>query len=140
MQINKAETTRLNMTNKIGEGLLSWLDRLSQSWHLTVPEVASKLAEDEIGNRVLKYPKLRDLLGSVPFNLGEFASAARECWVLGGRFDSVRFNSFIAKGREASDAIERFIIDFSENDRDAAKRIDDFVEDAVILVKMTTEN
>jgi len=69
-----------------------WLEKIAVSWGVTVQDVALRISADEIKNRVQKYPALQQTLKEAPFDIERFSVIARECWVLGGKYDSVRFN------------------------------------------------
>ncbi len=121
------------MTKQIDESFGLWLTGLAKAWGLSDQEAAFRVAESEIENRIYKYPKLRECLKNLPLDLHQFTLAARECWALGGRWDKIHFDAFIAKGSETSEAIESLIRDFPKDDNAAAKRIDSFIRDAVNL-------
>lgn len=96
-------------------------------------EVPSNMPTDEIANRLENYPLLSSVLNSPVLDLSELGKVARECWALGGRYDLIRFGEFINKGKSAVDAIEALIRDFPNDDKEAIKRVDSFVERAVLL-------
>lgn len=121
------------MTKNLNLSMTDWLQSLSDSWNLDIQGVAIELAEEEISNRIGKYPSLKNALLESPFDLNNFASIAHQCFVLGGRFDSVRFNRFIGKGSESVRLIERLIHDFPQENDAAIQRIDRFIEDAVLM-------
>jgi hypothetical protein len=121
------------MNNKIDENFKAWLETLSGRWDLPVEEVAFNLGNEEITNRVQNYPAVAAALLSSPFELQQFANVVRKCWVMGGRFDATRFNRFINHGAKATASIRFLIEDFPKDDTNASKRINEFLERAVLL-------
>jgi hypothetical protein len=121
----------MNVT--INKNFKTWLETLSTQWDLPIEQVAFNLGAEEITNRVQNYPKVAATLSSSPFDLQQFADAARNCWVMGGRFDATRFNRFISNGKKATVAIRFLIEDFPDDDMNTSKRIDEFLERAVLL-------
>jgi len=110
-----------------------WLDRLATDWDLPIDQVAQRLGEDEISNRVKEYPEVRRTLADSPFDVQRFAGAARKCWVMTEQYDAIHFNEFISKGNEAAAAIQALIKDFPTDDSGASRRIQDFLETATVL-------
>jgi hypothetical protein len=68
-----------------------------------------------------------------PFDIKQFASATRDCWVLGGQYDAIHFNRFVNKSHESTTVIRELIENFPEDKQGASKRIQDFLESAVRL-------
>lgn len=121
------------MARSIDSALRNWLEVLAQSWKLSPEEVAIVVAADEVKNRITTYPIVRKSLRESPFDTQRFATAVRQCWVMGGHFDAIRFNRFINTGSDASDSIRTLIQDFPGKESTAIKRIDGFLEQAVVL-------
>ena len=121
------------MARSVDSALRNWVEVLAQSWELSPEEAAIIVAADEIKNRIVNYPRVRKSLVDSQFEIQHFASAVRECWVMGGHFDAIRFNRFINNGSDASDLIRTLIQDFPDQESTAIKRIDEFLEQAVAL-------
>jgi len=117
-----------------------WVEKTAESWGFSVQDVALKVSEEEIKNRVRKYPAVQKTIKEFPFNIDKFAAVAKECWVLGGKYDSVRFNAFVNNKLESSEVIEKLILEFPGNEYDAITRINSFLEDAVLLGFSTPQN
>lgn len=109
------------------------LERLAANWDLPIEQVALRLAEDEISNRVQKYPEVQNILADSSFDLQQFAVAARRCWVMTGQIDAIRFNEYISKGNESAAAIQILIKNFPPDDSDASRRIQDFLATTTAL-------
>ena len=116
---------------QIDLALKRWISKLGENWNFSPQDVALTVAADEIRNRIMHYPSVYESLLKIPFDIKNFADNVRKCWVMGGRFDSVRFNSFIKNENTTSDAIRFLVTDFPENDPQSIKRINDFLEKAV---------
>jgi 5-methylcytosine-specific restriction endonuclease McrA len=122
------------------ESFSLWIEKIAKSWGVSIQDVALKISEGEIKNRVQKYPLVQKTLKEIPFNIDNFSLAARECWVLGGKYDSVRFNAFVNNKQESTEIIEKLIRDFPDDEHTSATRIDSFLEDAVRLGFSTPQN
>ena len=128
------------MNEKIDRNFKAWLETLSARWDLPIEQVAFNLGDEEITNRVQNHPKVSAALSSSPFDVQQFANSARNCWVMAGQFDGTRFNRFINHGSKATAAIRFLIQNFPENDTNTSKRIDEFLEKAVLLGFSTPSN
>jgi len=117
-----------------------WLEGLSAEWDLPIEQVAFNIGDEEITNRVQNYPKVAAALSASPFDLRQFANAVRNCWVMAGRYDSIRFSAFVTAGNEAATAILRLIDSFPEDEENVRRRIEDFLESAVLLGFSTPAN
>lgn len=111
--------------------LKNWIESLGENWNLSPQEVALIVAADEIRNRMTQYSVVREALHKSPFDIKGFAEIIRSCWVMGGRFDSVRFNAFIRNEDAAYDILQALIVDFPKMDDQTIRRIDDFLHSAV---------
>lgn len=118
---------------QLDQTLKQWLVNLADSWQMSVEDVSLLYAESEIENRINEYPKVKTALDRRPFDLFEFASAARECWILHYSFDAIRFTEFVSHGNEAESVIEKLTNNFPQNNGESAKRIESFLEDAILL-------
>jgi hypothetical protein len=125
------------MNEKVDKNLKEWLERLATEWDLPVEQVAFNVGDDEIANRVQNYPKVATALAASPFDLLQFSNAVRNCWVMAGRFDIIRFNAFVSNGRQSTTAILQLTENFPESDENAGKRIEEFLESAVLLGFLT---
>lgn len=121
------------MNQGLNENLKQWLSQLANDWAMSDEQVAVEIGAGEIHNRLQTYPEVRSVLSDAPLDIYQFSMAARTCWALGGKFDAIRFNEFVSKGRSASDAILELIENFPASDEEATERIDDFVTKAVEL-------
>jgi hypothetical protein len=89
------------MNKTLDASFRRWLDSIADAWSWLPEEVAKSIGGGEVTNRLNGYPLVRSALSTSPFSIEPFADAAREFWVLGGRFDAIRFNAF-AKSSSAS--------------------------------------
>ncbi|MBI2908126.1 MAG: HNH endonuclease [Chloroflexi bacterium] len=121
------------MARSTDSALRNWLEVLAQSWEQPPQGVAIDIADDEIKNRFTAYPIVREALLESPFDIQRFATAVKQCWVMGGHFDAIRFNRFINTGSDASNSIRTLIQGFPREESAAIKRIDGFLEQAVVL-------
>lgn len=130
------------MSEKLERNFRGWLEKLAKEWNTTVEQVALLLDKDyqEIANRERFYPKIQASLTGPDFNMRQFAEIAKKCYVLSGRFDSIRFNRFIDKGDMAADTIHTFITDFPNSDDGATDRINRFISKVVTLGYSTPRN
>jgi len=128
------------MNEMIDKNVKAWLETLPAKWNLPIEQVVLNLGNDEIANRVQNYPKVSAALVSSPFDLQQFANAVHNCWVMGYQFDSIRFNTFISNGGQTTATIRLLIENFPEDDTHASKRIQEFVESAVLLGFSTPSN
>lgn len=116
---------------QIDSALKKWIKKLGESWGLPIQDVVLTIAADEIENRIENYPPIRESLSKLPFDIKQFADNVRSCWVMGGRFDSVRFNAFIRNEEKASGAINQLVNEFPESDARSIDRINNFLQTAV---------
>ena len=121
------------MENIVNDGFKRWLTSLAENWNIDIQDVCHSLTEYEVWNRINQYPVVRDSLQRTPLILSDFAAAARKCYIMGGFQDAVRFNAYIGNGGEAAKAIENLIQNFPIDDTTASQRIDQFIEDAIVL-------
>lgn len=117
--------------SQIDSALKGWIKKLGESWGLPNQDVVLTIAADEIRNRIENYPYVRESLSELPFDIKQFADNVRSCWVMGGRFDSVRFNAFIRNDKKASVAINQLVNEFPESDTQSIDRINNFLQTAV---------
>ena len=122
------------MNEKIDKKFKAWLEILSAKWDLPIEQIAFYLGNEEIANRVQNYPKVSVTLSTSPFDLQQFANVVRNCWVMTGRFDRIRFNRFISNGTRATASILQLIENFPEDNKKSRKRIEEFLETAVTSV------
>ncbi len=128
------------MNKQLDEVFRNWLAKLATEWNLPIEQVALSIGDEEIGNRIQNYPKVYSALVKKPFDIKYFANAARECWVLSGQYVAMRFNMFVNRGNEATTVINALIENFPEDEENARKRIQDFLESAVLLGFSTPKN
>jgi len=128
------------MSEKIDKNFKVWLETLSAKWDLPIEQVAFNLGDEEVANRVQNYPKVSAALSTSSFDLQQFANTVRNCWVMAGQFDGIRFNRFISNGSQATASIRQLIENFPEDDKNASKRIEEFLESAVLLGFSTPSN
>ncbi len=121
------------MNDKVDKKFKAWLENLSRDWNLPLEQVVLNLGNEEIANRVQNYPKVAATLSTSTFDLQQFAEAVRNCWIMTGRFDRIRFNRFISNSGKATAIIRPLIENFPEDDTNASKRIQKFIEDAIPL-------
>lgn len=121
------------MNEKVNKNFREWLEELAAKWNLPIEGVAFNIGDEEITNRVQNYPKVATALAASPFDLRQFANAVRNCWVMTGQYDGIRFNAFVSDSNGATTAIRRLVENFPEDDENASKRIEEFLESAVIL-------
>jgi hypothetical protein len=121
------------MDKQIDNAFRNWLTPLAERWGMPIEQVALSIGADEVHNRLIQYPLLHQTLLRSDFSLDEFEKIAHSCWALGGRFNLIRFNSFIGNGTSAKNCIQRLIKNFPETDEDIRQRIDAFIEQAVEL-------
>jgi hypothetical protein len=121
------------MNTTINQNLQKWLDSLANDWNTTTQQAILLIDKDhqEIPNRALYYPKISALLKTSDWKGYKLAEIARNCYVLGNRFDAIRFNNFINTGLEAETVIHELIDDFPVQDEKIAPRIDNFIAKAV---------
>jgi hypothetical protein len=115
-----------------------WLSEVAQKWEVDIEQTVQWLGgvghrEDEIENREIYYPQLRNVLSETPFNIQKFAQVANSCWALGERFNRIRFTQFVGRGDMAVAAIQQLIDKLPNEDSVAQERIDNFVAEAVSL-------
>jgi len=118
------------MSNYLNDRLRKWLSELSTSWNASIEQTALAVGDEEIANRMKKYPGVRAALTSSPFELQQFAGAVRACWVMAHQFDAIRFNRFVESGAAATAAIQQLIGSFPGDDEGAIRRINDFIASA----------
>jgi hypothetical protein len=121
------------MNQSLEKKLHELLAHLSDDWKTSIELVTMKLGEEEVRNRLQYYPKLCSLLSCPVIDIDQFGKAARACWALGGRYDLIRFGDFTSKGAQSSTAIQQLIFHFPEDDTEAIKRINTFIDHAVHL-------
>jgi hypothetical protein len=121
------------MNEKLDKNLRQWLYQLADDWAMPVTQAALNIGKEEVINRLENYPKVCSVLSVSTLNINKFSETARSCWALGGKFDAIRFNSFVSKGQSATKVIQELISNFPETDDEAIKRIDKFVSDVVGL-------
>lgn len=121
------------MNKELDKRIHHWVSQLAEDWIKPIDEVVIDITNDEICNRLQYYPKLRSILLNPILDLDNYFRAARDCWAIGGRFDLIRFGNFLNKNNSAITAIERLIITFPEEDKEAIKRINNFIDQAVHL-------
>lgn len=128
------------MNEKVDKYFRKWLEGLTIEWNLPIEQVAFNIGDNEITNRVQNYPQLASALSTSPFDIRHFANVVRACWVMAGQYDGIRFNAFVNNTRQATATIHQFVDNFPENDDDASKRIEEFLESAVLLGFSTPSN
>lgn len=121
------------MNHKLDTKLRKWLQELASNWGWSIEQVALRIGDEEIRNRIQNYPEVRSTLVASPFHIQQFGNAARKCWVMAGRFDAIRFSRFIGGGRSAANAVQQLISDFPEADEEAIERLNSFIAMAVRL-------
>jgi hypothetical protein len=114
---------------KLDTAFEKWLASLAASWTTSVERAAAELAYDEIENRFDCYPAVGETLSEEPLDIRRFADAARECWVIGERFQAIRFSHFVAHPGAAR-AVTSLVKDFPSLEVEACARVDRFVEHA----------
>ncbi len=121
------------MNQKLDTNFQQWLIHLANDWNMPIEEAAKWIGLWEAKNRLDTYPSVYAALSTFPIDIRQFVDiACNECWVL-GRYDIIRFNTFIKSGDSAAAAIQNLADDFPYNTDAAVKRIDDFVADAIDL-------
>jgi len=118
--------------SEIDKSFKKWLQQISKKWKLSVEETAIWISIDEIDNRESEYPKIQQALKEKPINYGLFLEGIRKSWALGNQFDGIKFNIFTHNKPKAIKVISDLITKFPSIDSGAIKRINDFVDRAVL--------
>jgi hypothetical protein len=112
------------MNKRLDNSIRQWLDRYSREWDMSVEQVACAIRSDEILSRLEVYPRISSALLTSPFEIHQFAEAARQSWVLRHKMDAIRFNEFVnADG--ATRAIQELMSGFPSDERGAVERINE---------------
>lgn len=129
------------MNATIDRNIQKWLNRLAKDWNTTIEQVALLIDKDyqEIPNRERYYPKIAALLKSPEWQISQLAEIARKCYVLGDRFDGIRFNRFVNDGQQAEEAIHELVNEFPINEIEIVERINGFIATAVKIGYSTPE-
>ncbi len=94
---------------------------------MPVEQTAIHIGADEIYNRLQTYPEICLSLSNIEKDFGKFKKTMLSNWALGGKYDVIRFNEFMGTDPYALDSILMLIDDFPKDERNAIKRIDDFL-------------
>ncbi len=108
----------------VNRALREWLERLSPSWNLPPEFVAIQIGREEIENRLKTYPEIRRHLRANDIEWASVFSLLRQCWALGGRFDSIRFNQFVEQGAVSTNALDALLQHAIE---DPVEAVDEFI-------------
>ena len=106
-----------------------WLGRLAVEWAIPLDNVPQNLGKHEVANRLESYPALGRAASRNPVDIHEFGEAAKKCWALAERFDSIRLTEFATHPGSAQ-AIVDLVTDFPDDERNAAERIDNFMKES----------
>lgn len=126
------------MVKKLDRNFRKWLLTFARKWKVDLEEVARLARRDEIMNRWKFYPDVKKTLLATPFEVDDFAGAAKKCWVLRNTFDGIRFRRFVKK-QKSREVIAEFIADFPSENNDAALHINNFI-DKVVSLGISTDN
>lgn len=111
------------MFDSLDARLLQWLDTGGRALEAVIAEEAQ--------NRLDHYPAIQRALEPRPIDLRELAATVSKCWVL-DRWKQMRFSAFAQKGDFARETIAWLLDDLPEHPADAARHIDEFIEQAVV--------
>lgn len=120
------------MNTDLDTSFYRWLNGIADRWGVSIYDVSDKLARIEIENREKYFPEMKIALSSPDLDLDSFSKSAQQSWPLGGDFDNTRVNVFLKDRETSAQIIRKFIKKFPGTDEGAIKRIDEFVEDAVM--------
>jgi hypothetical protein len=122
----------------LDRALSRWLRKQATRWRTTVAKAAHELllADGEVQDREHRYRPIHDALRAGRFN--EVRKLLPGCNALYGRFDAIRLSNFL-RDRRSIRLSAALIQRFPRRDREAAKRIDAFVDRAVRLHYRTPE-
>ena len=111
----------------LDKAFCNWLEDRAAKWNWSAELTTTQLGRTEIANRHSLYPAISTYLRDAVVNWTAVFDGLRKCWALGGQFDAIRFNAFIAHKGMAADAIHRLMDEVTE---DSGVAIDRFVEAA----------
>jgi hypothetical protein len=117
----------------LNSSLKKWLMRLAQSHGISHNQLRQTIAAGEISNRIESYPIITHVLQSEQVDLDKLATALKNCWALGGKFDAIRLNRFLELDQAAKHEIKRLVSNFPKDDVGAVARIDEFISAATQL-------
>lgn len=60
------------MNKRVNENFRSWLKKLAADWDLPIEQIAYRVGDEEITNRVENYPKVSATLNASPFDIRQY--------------------------------------------------------------------
>lgn len=115
------------MDESLDQAFYLWVGRLAIEWAIPLENVPQHLGKQEVANRLESYPALGKAASRNPVNIQGFGEAAKKCWALAERFDSIRLTEFLGQPGSA-EAIEDLVSGFPQDHKAAADRIGKFLE------------
>jgi len=122
----------------LDNNLKKWLRAVAKRWGISVAVAVERLTLGwgEIANRTGQYPELgEELLRSRP-DMENISRLLHGCYTFMDQFDAIRLTDFFNDSRSTATVLG-LVRGFPKNDREAAKRIDTFVERAVGIAYKT---
>ena len=109
------------MDNRLNDEFRAWLGQLALDWSIPESAVSENLGPKEIENRLNAYPALGRAVVQDPIDMQQFGDAARQCWALAEKFDTIRLNEFLGHP-ESGSAVRAFVAEFPGRETEAAAR------------------
>jgi hypothetical protein len=113
----------------LDNSLKRWLGNVARTWGKPEAETARVLGSFEYANRTRQYPELGEQLRSSPLNKHGVLKLLQGCYIFQHQFAAVRLSNFFNDGRSTS-VLLGLVRSFPRSDKEAATRIDRFVERA----------
>lgn len=122
----------------LDNNLKRWLRAVAGRWRTSVTDTVKRFTVGwgEIANRTGQYPKLGEELRRFRPNMETISSLLHGCYTFMGQFDAIRLTDFFNDSRSTS-AVLGLIRGFPRGDREAANRINTFVQRAVGIAYIT---
>lgn len=120
------------MSQELESTIHRLLNAIAKTQGTTFDRLKTEFAREEIENRREYYPQLKEILSRPDLDVAGFKNIIQRCWAVGG-YDRLYFNEFTKNEIAATAAVMRLIREFPEEEEEAARRIETFIEEAIDL-------